>query len=203
MPWACTPGTASCSNVNSRQVCNADGLASSAAPCTGPEPNGYACLGAGACTARTCLPGAGDGTCVSSTARPVCDADGQGYSTVACAGSESCSGGTCLPRICTPGSARCAATAGLSGREVCNADGLGYTAAPCSDTQTCTGTGTCTTRLCAPSTPMCVGTTGSRTCSADGLSYSATSTCPSGMSCNTATGLCGAWICTPGSTSVR
>jgi cysteine-rich repeat protein len=191
--WACTPGDYACSDVNTRVVCGADGLGSSPAPCpdTG-DANGSACLGAGLCTPRICMPGTSEPTCASGSARSVCAPDGQRYAPVACAANESCSGGVCVPRICIPGSARCVAGS-LTDREVCDADGLGYSPMPCADTETCRSS-VCTARICTPGAPSCDGTTGMRTCT-DGLNFSATMTCASGQSCEPARGRC---VCVPG-----
>jgi len=195
IPQVCSPGTYTCTNIDTRTVCNADGLAASSAPCSGSAPNGYACLGDGVCTERMCIPGANAPTCASPSARQVCAADGQSYVATDCSASESCSGGACLPRICTPGSTRCVPGT-LTGRETCNADGLGYSPSPCLDTQSCRS-GMCAARICTPGAAACDGTFGTRTCQADGLNYAATMTCPASQSCDPGTGLCAAWTCAP------
>gem|GEM_PF-4581574 len=63
-----------------------------------------ACLGVGVCTAWTCTPGSAGPVCGSTTGRQVCNADGQGYATVACAAGQFCSGGICL---CPTGTSFC------------------------------------------------------------------------------------------------
>lgn len=201
VPWLCTPGAFSCADVSTRRVCNEDGLGYSAADCTGPAMNGYACVDDGACVERVCVPGTVLAECASITARSICNADGQGYSPVACGADESCSSGLCVARICAPGTARCVEEAGLTGREVCEADGLSYSSAPCSSTESCTGTGSCMTRICGPGTTMCVGSNGFRTCSVDGLAYGGTTSCAMGSSCDPTTNLCTTWTCAPGSSA--
>ena len=189
--WLCTPGSFSCTDINTRRVCNADGLGYGAAAC--PAMN--ACLGLGMCAAWTCAPGTA--TCASLAARSVCNADGQTSATLPCGSSESCSVGVCRTRICTAGALRCA-SGSTNTVETCAADGLSWSASPCGAGQSCSG-GACVAWLCSPGTPGCVGSTGTRSCNADGLGYGATTACGGGTSCNPTTQLCGAWVCTPGS----
>ncbi len=187
----CVPGSVSCTSVDARRVCNDDGLGYTPSACAAMN----ACLGAGTCTPWTCTPRSS--TCVTASARRVCTADGQGGDEVPCGTSESCRDGVCRTRICTPGTTRC--PSGSAGSfEACDPDGLAWVSSPCAVGRSCSG-GACTPWLCTPGTPSCVGSTGTRTCAADGLGYTATTGCATGTSCTPSTGLCGAWVCTPGS----
>lgn len=190
---ACTPGAYTCAGPNARRVCDADGLGDTPAPC----PSSNACLGAGVCTPWVCTPGTT--TCASSAARRVCDADGQGGSEIPCGTTESCRDGVCRARLCTPGTTRC--PSGAPGMiETCDADGLAWSPTSCPVGRSCSA-GACAPWLCTPGAPSCVGSTGTRTCAADGLGYGATTVCTAGSSCTAETGLCGAWVCTPGSST--
>jgi hypothetical protein len=196
VPWICTPGSYSCTDLATRRLCNADGLGDSAAPCTGGAAFGYACLGAGMCAARGCIPGTPGPTCASVTARQVCDVDGQRYVAAACGASEVCSGGVCVGAVCTPGSAVCI---GPATREVCNPDGLGTTEIGCGASSSCSA-GACVPWVCTPGTFSCVDTNTRRVCNADGLGYSSASCTGSatfGYAC-TGAGICTDRVCSPG-----
>jgi sulfatase modifying factor 1 len=52
----------------------------------------------GVCTPWMCTPGSAGPVCGSTTARQVCNADGQGYATVACAAGQGCAAGACAVR---------------------------------------------------------------------------------------------------------
>jgi cysteine-rich repeat protein len=191
-PVVCTAGERGCTSDFVAYACDATGTERTETPCV----SGQYCA-AGACMAQACTPGSA--RCTAGGGREVCDARGAGYAAMPCGPTQSCSGGACVDRVCVPGEARCVAGS-LTAREVCAPDGLAWTAMPCAGTESCSA-GLCRTRLCVPGAPECVGTTGSRTCNADGLGYSATVSCGASSSCVAGTGMCSGWLCSPGTST--
>lgn len=122
--WTCIPGAYVCIDVNTRWVCNSDGLTHSSAACSGGAIYGYSCTGAGSCTDRVCAPGTASSVCASATARQVCNADGLASSVSSCTTEQSCAGGICAVR-CADGIL--AASESCDDGNVVNGDG-------CSDT---------------------------------------------------------------------
>ena len=191
-PVVCTADEVGCTSDFTAFACDSTGTVRTETPCA----TGFYC-GAGVCAAQACTPGAT--RCSAAGVHEVCDARGAVFEAAPCADTQGCRDGACLDRICTPAAARCV-PGSLTGHEVCDAEGLAYVSSPCAATESCSA-GACLARTCAPSVASCDGTTGSHVCNADGLGYSATMSCGAGASCSVATGLCGGWLCTPGTTS--
>ncbi len=191
-PVVCTADEVGCTSDFTAFACDSTGTVRTETPCA----TGFYC-GAGVCAAQACTPGAT--RCSAAGVHEVCDARGAVFEAAPCADTQGSRDGACLDRICTPAAARCV-PGSLTGHEVCDAEGLAYVSSPCAATESCSA-GACLARTCAPSVASCDGTTGSHVCNADGLGYSATMSCGAGASCSVATGLCGGWLCTPGTTS--
>jgi hypothetical protein len=181
-PRLCTPGVSSCLDINTRRVCNPDGMAYVSSAC----PASNACLGAGVCTPWMCTPGTA--TCAALATRRACNPDGQAFANTACPASNACLGaGVCTPWTCTPGAASCADP---TTRRVCNPDGQASTSTACPATFGCAaGVCDCVTVGTTACGGVCVNRmTDAANCGSCGRACATMETCLGGV-CNP---VCGA-----------